>query len=1032
VSLPTDLRLPGITFEAVPPELPDTLPRMDVAAFVGFASAGPLHVPVVVEDVARFRDIFGPAAPLARDPGSGQTRYAHLGPSVEDFFANGGRRCWVVRVADEATAGRGGFPLAGLVGVDRATGRWRLASARARAVGSWADQLAVAPVLGSVPLPAVTGVDNPGRRLILAAGAPLVAGDLLRLTFDGGRILALVMVASTRRVGAGLEVGWDRVWLLRSPSTAAAPPAPVRAARVTVAGEAALAEPPQLDPTDVPGQLTLTFGGDDVPGPGDLLRLDLEDGSVMVAPVAGPSAPAGPAAPASIPADGPRSVATGATWVIQEAPADDLTGAGPRLPVAERLDLSVTVWSGERLDARLDGLGFDPRHPRYWGALPTDEQLYGALAGLPGDERRSAPPPLWALAASPRLALAGPEGGAAGQPRGVAWLPLALADTAAASSARGPVTDTAAGTRLARDGLEVFRAGLFLDPDLADQGAGTLLERAFAKSSVMVPAQPLQGVHALLPVDEVTLVAVPDAGHPGWHEVVEKRPDVPTPPYLWPPVDDRGPVTLWWTPVAGAAGYVVERGGRPDLDPAAVLLDGPAPLGPAAPPPGPGPAAGAAVGMALALDDCPALLWLRVRASFADGPPGPWSNTVTAVLPPADFEGCATPLPAPVVALDPGPPGPAGGGWLVWEARPGLEAEVEHGGDPGFGTVDERHLVRWGRRDHVAAPEHAASFHRVRYRTPGGGAFGPWSNTVVLPAPARRSVQADEPARGELDRELLSVHRAVLRMAGARGDLLAVLSLAAHYRQPETIEHLSALTGLEPRPGGPAAPTGPGLVRMLDRGEAHVLSHGAVYHPWTVVRTVSGVRPTPPDGAVSGIIARRSIARGAWVSPGNQLLGSVVALTPTLEVGAVGGLRAAGVNVVARRPAGFVPLDADTLSADDSLAPIGVRRLLILLRRLALRHGTTYVFEPHDERFRSMVRRTFETLLGQLYQRGAFAGAVPSEAFRVVADDSVNPGSLADAGRFVVELRVAPAQPLQFLRVRLVQSGSGDLTVAEV
>ena len=112
----------------------------------------------------------------------------------------------------------------------------------------------------------------------------------------------------------------------------------------------------------------------------------------------------------------------------------------------------------------------------------------------------------------------------------------------------------------------------------------------------------------------------------------------------------------------------------------------------------------------------------------------------------------------------------------------------------------------------------------------------------------------------------------------------------------------------------------------------------------------------------------------------------MVALTPALDTGAVGGLRAAGVNVVARRPAGFVPLDADTLSVDESLTPVGVRRLMILLRRLALRHGTTYVFEPHDEQFRSMVRRTFETLLGELYPAGAFAGAVPSEAFRVVAD----------------------------------------------
>ena len=97
----------------------------------------------------------------------------------------------------------------------------------------------------------------------------------------------------------------------------------------------------------------------------------------------------------------------------------------------------------------------------------------------------------------------------------------------------------------------------------------------------------------------------------------------------------------------------------------------------------------------------------------------------------------------------------------------------------------------------------------------------------------------------------------------------------------------------------------------------------------------------------------------------------------------------------------------------------------MMLRRLALRHGTTYVFSLRRQ-FHSMVRRTFETLLGEL-SAGAFAGAVLG---LVVADGSVNPEGLADAGRFVVELRVAPAQPLVFLRVRLVQAGAGDLTVA--
>ncbi len=44
---------PGITFQA---EVPTTtaLPRMDIAAFVGFARQGPLNLPVVVESYLDF------------------------------------------------------------------------------------------------------------------------------------------------------------------------------------------------------------------------------------------------------------------------------------------------------------------------------------------------------------------------------------------------------------------------------------------------------------------------------------------------------------------------------------------------------------------------------------------------------------------------------------------------------------------------------------------------------------------------------------------------------------------------------------------------------------------------------------------------------------------------------------------------------------------------------------------------------------------------------------------------------------------
>ncbi|MDX1654721.1 MAG: hypothetical protein R3310_05875, partial [Candidatus Competibacteraceae bacterium] len=130
-------------------------------------------------------------------------------------------------------------------------------------------------------------------------------------------------------------------------------------------------------------------------------------------------------------------------------------------------------------------------------------------------------------------------------------------------------------------------------------------------------------------------------------------------------------------------------------------------------------------------------------------------------------------------------------------------------------------------------------------------------------------------------------------------------------------------------------------------------------------------------------------------------------------------------------PPGFLVLNGETLAPDGEYRPIQVRRLLILLRRLALREGRSYVFEPHDTDFRGLIRHRFEGLLGELYSRGAFTGPRPEAAFRVVVDQSVNSRQSSEAGRLIVELRIAPARPLVFLTVRLTQTGTGQFQVQE-
>ncbi|HEX9371221.1 MAG TPA: hypothetical protein VF897_09450, partial [Roseiflexaceae bacterium] len=173
-------------------------------------------------------------------------------------------------------------------------------------------------------------------------------------------------------------------------------------------------------------------------------------------------------------------------------------------------------------------------------------------------------------------------------------------------------------------------------------------------------------------------------------------------------------------------------------------------------------------------------------------------------------------------------------------------------------------------------------------------------------------------------------------------------------------------------------------------------------------------------------------SRGAWVPPANQTIRSALALSRELGADEQAGLYERAINFLRPGPHGYVLGSASTLSEDPDLEPIGVRRLLILLRRLALREGQLYVFAPHSQAFRRRVARGFERVLAEMFTRGAFAGSDPAQAYRVVVDETLNTTYSVEQGRFVVELRVAPAQPLMFITVRLIQSGPETLTVQEV
>jgi phage tail sheath protein FI len=173
------------------------------------------------------------------------------------------------------------------------------------------------------------------------------------------------------------------------------------------------------------------------------------------------------------------------------------------------------------------------------------------------------------------------------------------------------------------------------------------------------------------------------------------------------------------------------------------------------------------------------------------------------------------------------------------------------------------------------------------------------------------------------------------------------------------------------------------------------------------------------------------LTRGAWIAAANEPLAGVVALRPVLARETWLDLFSAQVNVLRPDARGFLPQSADTLSLDPDLRPINVRRLLILLRRLALREGSVFVFQSNNEFFRAFVMRRFETLLNLLYQRGAFAGARTETAYQVVVDERINTPERVERGQLIAELRVAPSRPLTFITVRLIQGADDHLRVSE-
>jgi len=203
----------------------------------------------------------------------------------------------------------------------------------------------------------------------------------------------------------------------------------------------------------------------------------------------------------------------------------------------------------------------------------------------------------------------------------------------------------------------------------------------------------------------------------------------------------------------------------------------------------------------------------------------------------------------------------------------------------------------------------------------------------------------------------------------------------------------------------------------------------AAYHPWLVpARRGDGARdwPRPPSAVAAGIVARREFERGLPHGPANEIARQIVALAEPQPDGRADALHPINVNCFVRDPRGIRLIAARTLSRERAWRQLSVRRLILMLRRTLLVETQWAVFEPNGPALWDALSRAIENLLRGLFRGGAFAGRSEAESFFVRVDRSL---WRLDRGELAIDIGVAPAEPLEFLLLRLARNGDGTLSL---
>ncbi|MGW7696703.1 phage tail sheath family protein [Streptomyces asiaticus] len=206
--------------------------------------------------------------------------------------------------------------------------------------------------------------------------------------------------------------------------------------------------------------------------------------------------------------------------------------------------------------------------------------------------------------------------------------------------------------------------------------------------------------------------------------------------------------------------------------------------------------------------------------------------------------------------------------------------------------------------------------------------------------------------------------------------------------------------------------------------------HAALYFPQLrLTDPLTGrLRAFPPSGALAGVMARTDGERGVWKAPAGTeaRLAGVYSLAVQLTDRENGLLNPLGINCLRTFPVvGPLVWGARTLRGADAQSSewkyVPVRRLALHIEE-SLRRGLQWVvFEPNTEQLWQQIRLNASGYLHTLFEKGAFKGGTPRQAYFVKCDKDTTTDEDIANGIVNVVVGIAPVKPAEFVIVKIQQ-----------